>query len=380
MPAQDFNRKIIHIDMDAFYASVEQRDDPSLRGKPVGIGSEDKRGVLCTASYEARKYGVHSAMSGVQAKRMCPELILIPPNFKKYKQVSQQVHEIFHRYTDIVEPLSLDEAYLDVTQNKQGIELAVDIAKRIKQEIYDELHLTASAGVSFNKFLAKVASDFRKPNGITVIHPSRAMHFIDNLPITDFWGVGHKTAETMHAMGIFNGVDLRQLSRLRLRQVFGKAGEMYYNFARAIDPRPVEPHWVRKSVGCERTFEEDSSNPNVLLTELYRLVLELVERLKRNDFKGRTLTLKVKFHDFTQITRSRTALHILRKKEDILPIAKALLSDVDYSSHPIRLLGVQVSNMNDEPHRPQWIQLELPLRRGVKEFSLRNYEVKELSS
>ena len=231
MPAQDFNRKIIHIDMDAFYASVEQRDDPSLRGKPVGIGSEDKRGVLCTASYEARKYGVHSAMSGVQAKRMCPELILMPPNFKKYKQVSQQVHEIFHRYTDIVEPLSLDEAYLDVTQNKQGIELAVDIAKRIKQEIYDELHLTASAGVSFNKFLAKVASDFRKPNGITVIHPSRAMHFIDNLPITDFWGVGHKTAETMHAMGIFNGVDLRQLSRLRLRQVFGKAGEMYYNFA-----------------------------------------------------------------------------------------------------------------------------------------------------
>ena len=363
MPAQDFNRKIIHIDMDAFYASVEQRDDPSLRGKPVGIGSEDKRGVLCTASYEARKYGVHSAMSGVQAKRMCPELILIPPNFKKYKQVSQQVQEIFHRYTDIIEPLSLDEAYLDVTQNKQGIELAVDIAKRIKQEIYDELHLTASAGVSFNKFLAKVASDFRKPNGITVIHPSRAMHFIDNLPITDFWGVGHKTAETMHAMGIFNGADLRQLSRLRLRQVFGKAGETYYNFARAIDPRPVEPHWVRKSVGCERTFEEDSSNPNVLLTELYRLVLELVERLKRNDFKGRTLTLKVKFHDFTQITRSRTALHILRKKEEILPIAKALLSDVDYSSHPIRLLGVQVSNINDGPHRPQWIQLELPFKK-----------------
>ena len=367
MPAQDFNRKIIHIDMDAFYASVEQRDDPSLRGKPVGIGSEDRRGVLCTASYEARKYGVHSAMSGVQAKRLCPELIFLPPDFKKYKQVSQQVHEIFHRYTDLVEPLSLDEAYLDVTQNKQGIELAVDIAKRIKQEIYDELHLTASAGVSFNKFLAKVASDFRKPDGITVIHPSRAMRFIDKLPITDFWGVGHKTAETMHAMGIFNGVDLRQLSRLRLRQVFGKAGETYYNFARAIDPRPVEPHWVRKSVGCERTFEEDSSNPNVLLTELYRLVLELVERLKKNDFKGRTLTLKVKFHDFTQITRSRTAPHILRKKEDILPIAKALLSEVNYSGRPIRLLGVQVSNMNDEPHRPQWIQLELPFK-GVKEL------------
>ena len=189
MPAQDFNRKIIHIDMDAFYASVEQRDDPSLRGKPVGIGSEDRRGVLCTASYEARKYGVHSAMSGVQAKRLCPELILIPPDFKKYKQVSQQVHEIFHRYTDLVEPLSLDEAYLDVTQNKLNIELAVDIAQRIRQEIRNELHLTASAGVSFNKFLAKVASDFRKPDGITVIHPSRAMHFIDNLPITDFWGI-----------------------------------------------------------------------------------------------------------------------------------------------------------------------------------------------
>lgn len=373
MPVQDFNRKIIHIDMDAFYASVEQRDDPSLRGKPVGIGSEERRGVICTASYEARKYGVHSAMSGVQAKRLCPELILVPPNFAKYKQVSQQVHEIFHRYTDLVEPLSLDEAYLDVTQNKLNIELAVDIAQRIRQEIRTELQLTASAGVSFNKFLAKVASDFRKPDGITVIHPSRAIHFVGNLPITDFWGVGHKTAETMHAMGIFNGADLRQLSRLRLQQVFGKAGETYYNFARAIDNRAVEPHWIRKSVGCERTFEEDSSNPTVLLTELYRLVLELVERLKKNEFKGRTLTLKVKFYNFTQITRSRTVPHILLKKDDILPVAKALLREVDYTERPVRLLGVQVSNIDDTPHRPQWIQLELPFKKESPFEELRNY-------
>ena len=363
MPAIAHNRKIIHIDMDAFYASVEQRDDPSLRGMPLGIGSDERRGVLCTASYEARRYGVHSAMAVAQAKRLCPQLVLMPPDFKKYKLVSQQVHEIFHRYTDIIEPLSLDEAYLDVTQNKLGMEMAVDVAQRIRQEIRQELQLTASAGVSFNKLLAKVASDFRKPDGITVIHPSRAMDFIANLPVTDLWGVGHKTAELMHAMGIFNGADLRQLSRLRLKQVFGKAGEMYYNFARAIDPRPVEPHWIRKSVGCERTFEDDLSDRTKLGIELYHLVIELLERLKRNDFKGRTLTLKVKFHDFTQITRSRTMSKILRKKTDVLPVARALFSEIDFSSHPIRLLGVQVSNINDGPHRPEWIQLELPFEK-----------------
>ena len=357
-------RKIIHIDMDAFYASVEQRDHPELRGIPVGVGRDVCRGVLTTASYEARRFGVHSAMPVVKAKKLCPELVLVSPDFDKYKAVSQQVHAIFHDYTDVVEPLSLDEAFLDVTENKPGIALAVDIAREIRQRIHDELHLTASAGVSYNKFLAKVASDFRKPNGLTVIHPDRAFDFISNLPITDFWGVGHKTAYTMHHMGIFIGQDLRRYSLLRLTQVFGKMGAVYHQFARGIDLRPVVATNIRKSVGCERTFMEDTNRAGKLLDELRLLVLELSGRLARKDFKGRTLTLKVKFHNFIQITRSITKAYDLCTEAELLPLAERLLEEVDYAEHPVRLLGLTVSNRHEEEENPtrRWVELELPFK------------------
>ena len=232
-------RKIIHIDMDAFFASVEQRDNPGLRGKPIAVGFDGPRGVVSTASYEARPFGVHSAMSIAMAKRRCPHLIIVKPHFEQYKAVSHQVDEIFHEYTDLVEPISIDEAFLDVTENKKGIDLAVDIAREIKQKIRERTSLTASAGISYNKFLAKIASDYRKPDGICTVHPDRALDFIAHLPVEDFWGVGPKTAERMHKMGIFNGEQLRSVSLHHLKEVFGKAGGIYYNFARGIDDRPV---------------------------------------------------------------------------------------------------------------------------------------------
>lgn len=350
--------------MDAFYASVEQRDDPTLRGKPVGVGFDGDRSVLCTASYEARRFGVRSAMPVKTAKRLCPQLVIVPVHFDKYREVSAKVHDIFRDYTDMIEPLSLDEAYLDVTINKKNIPLAVDIAKEIKQRIKEELQLTASAGVSYNKFLAKIASDFRKPDGLTVIHPDRAEKFITDLPVEDFWGVGRKTAATMHSMGIFTGGQLRNYSRLRLTQIFGKMGNTYYDFARGIDHRKVEAEHIRKSVGCERTFIKDLDSRSPLVIELYNLVLELVERIEKGRFKGRTLTLKVKFHDFTQITRSQTLHKPFTRKDDILPIAKRLLNEIDFPHHPIRLLGLSVSHsQNDEPNtQPRWVQLYLPFK------------------
>ena len=362
MANEQEERKIIHVDMDAFYASVEQRDDPTLRGKPIAVCRDTCRSVLTTASYEARRFGIHSAMPVTRAKKMCPELIIVPPDFAKYKAVSSQVHAIFHDYTDIIEPLSLDEAFLDVTQNKRNVTLAVDIAKEIRLRIRNELHLTASAGVSYNKFLAKVASDYRKPDGLTVIHPDRAKDFISNLRIEDFWGVGGKTAHTMHRMGIFIGYDLRRYSLQRLTQEFGKMGAVYYNFARGIDLRPVEAFSVRKSVGCEQTFMEDTDIPSKLIIELYHLVLELVERIKKAKFKGRTLTLKVKFHDFTQITRSITRSSDFCLKEDILPAAKALLKEVEYKNHPVRLLGLSVSHPHEEDSKKKtrWVEQEFP--------------------
>ena len=243
--------------MDAFFASVEQRDNPELRGKPTAVGGDSERGVVATASYEARPFGVHSAMSMRVAKRLCPQLIVVPGRYHIYKEVSRQMHAIFHEYTDLVEPISLDEAFLDVTENKPGIALAVDIAREIKAKIKERLHLTASAGVSYNKFLAKIASDQRKPDGLCTIHPSCAQDFIDKLRIEKFWLVGPKTAETMHKMGIYTGADLRQVSLKHLTDVFGKMGPVFYNFSRGIDNRPVVVEWERKSMGCERTFEHD---------------------------------------------------------------------------------------------------------------------------
>ena len=350
--------------MDAFFASVEQRDNPELRGRPIAVGFDGPRGVVSTASYEARPYGVHSAMSMAQAKRRCPQLIVVPTDFEKYKEVSQQIHAVFHEYTDLVEPISLDEAFLDVTDNKKGIELAVDIAKEIKQKILERTSLTASAGVSFNKLLAKIASDMRKPNGIFTVHPDRALDFIGSLPVEKLWGVGPKTANRMHEMGVFTGAQLRRISCEHLVQVFGKMGRVYYDFSRGIDDRPVVVAYERKSVGCERTFLEDLHIDTKIIIELYHIVLELVERIERKDFRGRTLTLKLKWDATTQITRSLTQEKVLRTKDDILPLAKRLLKGTEYHDRPIRLMGLSVSspetNDKEGQNRPQWVEGFLP--------------------
>ena len=352
-----FQRKIIHIDMDAFYASVEQRDHPELRGKPLAVGHAEERGVVAAASYEARRYGVRSAMSSQKAKRLCPQLIFVSGRMDVYKSVSRQIHEIFHEYTDIIEPLSLDEAFLDVTENKKGISLAVDIAKEIKLRIREQLNLVASAGVSYNKFLAKIASDYRKPDGLCTIHPDQALDFIAGLPIESFWGVGPVTAKKMHLLGIHNGKLLRNCSQEMLVRQFGKGGYFYYNMARGIDERPVETTRVRKSIGCETTLEKDISKTSAVIIELYHVAVELVERLHRKEFHGVTLTLKIKFADFTQITRSFTVDKRvdLYNVKTILPIAKRLLRQVDYSNHPIRLIGLSVSN-------PLGEQISLPIQ------------------
>ena len=335
--------------MDAFYASVEQRDNPELRGKPIAVGHAEERGVVAAASYEARRYGVRSAMSSQKAKRICPQLIFVPGRMGVYKEVSRQIHEIFHEYTDIIEPISLDEAFLDVTVNKPGISLAVDIAKEIKRKIRERLHLVASAGVSYNKFLAKIASDYRKPDGLCTIHPDQALDFIARLPIESFWGVGPVTAKRMHLLGIHNGAQLRTRSLESLTREFGKVGTIYYDFARGIDLRPVEAVRVRKSIGCERTLEKDINRTSSVIIELYHVAVELVRRLDGKQFKGNTLTLKIKFHDFTQITRSVTRPQELTSLDTILPLAKQLLKEVDYAEHPIRLIGLSVSNPHNEP-------------------------------
>lgn len=353
-------RKIIHIDMDAFYASVEQRDNPDLRGKPIAVGHAEERGVVAAASYEARKFGVRSAMSSQKARRLCPQLVFIHGRMEVYKAVSRQIHEIFHEYTDQIEPISLDEAFLDVTENKPGIALAVDIARQIKQKIRERLHLVASAGVSYNKFLAKIASDYRKPDGLCTIHPDQALDFIARLPVESFWGVGPVTARRMHALGIHNGLQLRACSLGMLQREFGKVGALYYDFARGIDQRPVEAVRVRKSIGCEHTLERDISVRSSVIIELYHVAQELVRRLQGKDFRGNTLTLKIKFHDFTQITRSITQARQLTTLDVILPLAKQLLREVDYEHHPIRLIGLSVSNPQEEApagRRQEWEQL-----------------------
>lgn len=355
-------RKIIHIDMDAFFASVEQRDNPELRGKPIAVGFDGPRGVVSTASYEARCFGVHSAMSIAKAKQLCKDLVIVPCRHDVYKDVSGQIHDIFKRYTDIIEPLSIDEAFLDVTKNKRGILLAVNIAREIKKAIKEELNLTASAGVSYNKLLAKIASDYRKPDGLFTIHPERALDFLATLPIEDFWGVGPKTMDTMHRMGIFNGKQLKECSLNHLTEVFGKAGAVFYNFARGIDDRPVETIRIRKSVGCEQTFLEDISKRSSIIIELYHTVQELVRRIEKSGFRGKSLTLKVKYADFTNVSRSMTSAKVLTTKEDILPLAKSLMKLVDTSTKAIRLIGLSVSIPTTHDSHPQWIEGELDFK------------------
>ena len=351
------HRKIIHVDMDAFFVSVEELDDPSLKGKPVVVGHDGPRGVVSTANYVARQYGVHSAQPIAVAHRLCPDLLVVEPHFSRYKEVSRQVHDIFHEYTDLIEPLSLDEAYLDVTDNKFGIDMAVDIAWEIKKRIRQVTGLTASAGVSYCKFLAKVASDYRKPDGLCTVHPERALEFIDNLKVEQFWGVGEKTAQHMHKMGVFTGKQLRGLTLQQLTTQFGKMGKVFYDFARGIDDRPVVTEWVRKSVGCERTYIKDITRQEDMLAELSILADELESRLARNNFKGRTLVLKVKFSDFRQTTHGITENVVIEHKEKIMALVKELLNEVDFQQRPVRLLGITVTNPVEEEGRRGPIQL-----------------------
>lgn len=334
--------------MDAFFAAVEQRDDPSLRGRPVVVGHDEPRGVVSTASYEARPYGVHSAQSIQIARKLCPGLIIVPPDFSKYKAVSGQIHEIFREYTDLIEPLSIDEAFLDVTENKRGVALAVDIAREVKAKIRARTGLTASAGVSYCKFLAKIASDCRKPDGLCTVHPDAALGFIAGLPVEKFWGVGEKTARRMHAYRIFTGKDLRDRPLEFLLKHFGKMGQVFYDYARGIDESPVVTEWERKSLSCERTFDKDLTGRTQVLVELYHATLELVERLAGSGFEGYTLTLKIKYDDFSQITRSLTSAKIFTTKDEILPAARRLLKKV-ILKRPVRLVGLGVSNPEGHP-------------------------------
>jgi len=339
-------RKIIHIDMDSFYAAVEQRDFPELKGKAIAVGgSPEGRGVVATASYEARKYGVRSAMNTREALQRCPELIFVPPRFEVYKQVSQHLRTIFQRYTDLIEPLSLDEAYLDVTEDKLGVGSAIEIAKQIKQAVQEELNLTASAGVSTNKFTAKIASDYQKPDGLTFIGPSKVVPFLESLPIEKFFGVGKVTAQKMKGKGIHYGRDLKQFSEDALVRNFGKSGKFFYHMVRGHDDRPVRPDRLIKSIGAEDTFERDIADPEEMKNELIKLVDKVAQRLSQKKESGRTVTLKIKFADFTQITRSLTALHYLSRATEIGNAIGALFDKVNFEDRKVRLLGVTVSNL-----------------------------------
>lgn len=341
-------RKIIHIDMDAFFASVEQRDNPDLRGKPIAVGSSSERGVVATCSYEARKFGVRSAMSSVVAKKLCPDLIFVRPNFEQYEAVSQQVMAIFRRFTDKIEPLSIDEAFLDVTENFVGKSSATELAKEIKKQIFDETQLSASAGVSFNKFLAKIASDMHKPDGLTVIRPEEAERFVEQLPIEKFFGIGKVTAEKMHRYGIHTGKELKEREVHELTRLFGKSGLFFYSMARAIDEREVKMSHTRKSVGAEITFEKDLTTKFERIAELYKIEQELFERIKESNFKGKTITLKVKFHTFEQITRSKTINGQFTSFDIIHRYAKELLTQTYLDDSKVRLLGLSISNSEED--------------------------------
>ncbi|HSO88200.1 MAG TPA: DNA polymerase IV [Draconibacterium sp.] len=352
-------RKIIHIDMDAFYASVEQLDNPELRGKPVAVGGAGERGVVAAASYEARKFGVRSAMPSKIAMRKCPDLIFVKPRFSRYKEISNQIREIFFEYTDLVEPLSLDEAYLDVTYAKQGKPSATLIAKEIKTRIYNETKLTASAGVSYNKFLAKVASDINKPNGIFVVTPKQAQEFIENLEVRKFYGIGKVTAEKLNKMGIWLGRDLKKMDRLELIRLFGKAGSYYYKICRGEDNRQVEPFQERKSVGAEETFLTDLFYSADLEKELLQIAEELWRRIEKADVKAKTLTLKFKYADFEQHTRSNTITGFFSSKSQLILESKKLLNKGGGFSKGIRLLGLTVSNFkHDEIAKPAQLVIE----------------------
>jgi DNA polymerase IV len=341
-------RKIIHIDMDAFFASVEQLDNPALRGKPVAVGGSGERSVVAAASYEARKFGVRSAMPSVIAKRLCPDLIFVKHNFSRYTEVSANIHEIFREYTDLIEPLSIDEAFLDVTKDKKNLGSATVIAGKIRDEIKARTGLTASAGISVNKFLAKIASDINKPDGMFVIRPEEAEKFIEELAVEKFYGIGKVTAEKMHKLGIHKGTDLKKWDLVALVRNFGKPGVFFYEIVRGIDERPLEPDQERKSVGTELTYEKDLTTRFEVIAELYKLEQELMERLEHSETSGRTITMKVKFSDFRQITRSKTLQNYIRDFDTLHREVSGIRKSLKLEGSRIRLLGLSISNLETE--------------------------------
>lgn len=352
-------RRIIHVDMDAFFAAVEQRDNRDLQGKPVAIGSDSNRGVVSTASYEARRYGVKSAMSSVVARKKCPHLIFVKPRFEVYSRVSGQLMDIFYEYTDLVEPLSIDEAYLDVTVNKINCASASIIAKEIKTKIESRLNLTASAGVSYNKFLAKIASEMNKPNGLTVITPDMAVKVIENLPIEKFFGVGPVTARKLNSFGIKSGKELRKTKMEDLVRLVGKQGLFFHQIASGVDNREVEPVKERKSLGVEYTFDQDLLGIESCQEKIPKLTEELMQRSNKSAFYGKTLILKVKFNDFSNHTKSKTLLQDYRTLEETLFHAKALLDSFREDIKPVRLLGLSFSNSKTSRYCDTW-QMTIP--------------------
>jgi DNA polymerase-4 len=354
-------RRILHVDMDAFYASVEQRDDPDLRGRPVAVGGRpESRGVVAAASYEARRFGVRSAIPMARAVRLCPDLAIVRPDFRKYAAVSEQVFAIFRSVTPLVEPLSLDEAYLDVTENAWGLELGVEVARRLKERIREETTLTASAGVAPNKFLAKIASGWKKPDGLTVIAPERMENFLQKLPVDALWGVGPKTAARLRAAGIERLVDVRHASEEALRKTVGSFAESLRRLAFGVDDRPVEPHRERKSIGCEETYARDLSEMEKIREEVDALARHTAAVLERKGLFARTVVLKLRYDDFQTITRSQTRVPATRSADEIAARAAALLDRTEAGRRLVRLLGVSVHGLTasvaepaDEPRRDQ---------------------------
>ena len=342
--------------MDAFYASVEQMDNPSLKGKPLAVGGSEIRGVVSAASYEARKFGVRSAMSGVQAKRNCPELLFVPPRFDRYKEISTKIRKIFHDYTDLVEPLSLDEAYLDVTQNKKGNPSASLLAQEIRKRIFDEVGLTASAGISINKFVAKIASDYNKPNGQKTVNPDEVEDFLENLDIKKFYGIGKVTTEKMYQHGIYTGKDLKLKTKEYLEQHFGKSGGFYYNTVRGIHNSEVKPDRISKSVAAEHTFNENLTSEIFMQERLEGIATELEKRLKKYNISGKTVTLKIKYSDFTTQTRSKTLPYFISDKGLLFETAKELLYQ-ERMKDSVRLLGISLNNLNTEIKKTVVVQL-----------------------
>jgi DNA polymerase-4 len=359
-PENNAIRKIIHIDMDAFFASVEQRDNADLRNKPVVVGgSPEQRGVVAAASYEARTFGIHSAMASKIAVQRCAHLIIVRPRFEVYRAISEQIREIFFSYTDLVEPLSLDEAYLDVTTNKRGLPSATLIAREIKARILEETSLTASAGVSVNKFLAKTASGINKPNGLCLIPPDKAETFAEQLAIEKFYGIGKVTAEKMRGLGVFTGADLKRWNEPDLIRAFGKVGSYYFNIVRGQDDRPVEPNRVRKSVGSEESYARDLGDREAIVAALREIADSVEGRLKRSETAGKTVTLKVKYADYQQVTRSRTMPDFVFAADELMRISLELLETTEVATKNVRLLGISLSNLDCEQEESDCVQLTL---------------------